>query len=190
MRNLLIVLIIAVVGYFMYQQVFNTPSYSDEVLAFVANNCPPCNDAAALLDKHEIEYTQYNVNDSDENYKLFKKHKGHKLPLVIIGNERVEGYDETILQIAINGFSGYDGEDIEVVMYTKPGCGWCDRARQFFQKNTIEFKEYDINVSYENKQAFDNLGGQGTPLIFVGNNKISGFHEQAVKMALRQVGMM
>ena len=96
MRKLFLILIIIIIGYFAYQRFFNTISSSDDVVVFTADNCPPCSDATSLLDEHDINYTEYNVNDSDENFSLFKKHKGHRLPLLLIGDERIEGYDETL----------------------------------------------------------------------------------------------
>ncbi|MCP4111237.1 MAG: hypothetical protein GY749_37880 [Desulfobacteraceae bacterium] len=69
-------------------------------------------------------------------------------------------------------------------------CGWCRKAVSFFQKHDIDFVEYDIGESYKNKQKYDELGGRGTPLIYIGGNRIDGFNEKAVKMALRKVGLM
>ena len=190
MRKLFLILIILIIGYFAYQKFFNIIPSSDDVIVFTADNCPPCSDITDLLDEHDINYIEYNVNDSDENFNLFRKKKGHRLPLLLIGDERIEGYDEDLLQIAINEFYEYDSDIINVVMYSKPRCGWCDKARQFLQKNGIEFQEYDITASSAHRQAFENLGGHGTPLICIGDNKIRGFNEKAIRMALRQFGMI
>jgi glutaredoxin 3 len=32
---------------------------------------------------------------------------------------------------------------MSLVIYTKPGCPYCQRARDYFNENGIEFSEYD-----------------------------------------------
>jgi mycoredoxin len=50
--------------------------------------------------------------------------------------------------------------------------------------------EYNIQSSSSNKNRFDELGGQGTPLVLIGDNKIHGFNKKALKMALKQSDLM
>ncbi|MCP4347959.1 MAG: hypothetical protein GY795_20845 [Desulfobacterales bacterium] len=156
---------------------------------FVANNCPPCDEAANFLDENGVDYTSYNINESDDNVKKFRRFNSRALPLIIIDGERIQGFDRSILSIAVNNRVGTDAESQEVVIYTTKQCGWCRKATGFFQKHDIDFVEYDIGES-KNKQQYDELGGRGTPLIYIGGNRIDGFNEKAVKMALRKVGLM
>ncbi len=32
---------------------------------------------------------------------------------------------------------------MSLVIYTKPGCPYCDKARDYYTENNIEFTEYD-----------------------------------------------
>lgn len=185
MRKLLIIVaIIATVFYFYHYHY----TYSDGNVLFISNDCPPCNEAIKLLDEQKIEYTEYNINDSDENYDLFKKYRGGKLPLVIIGDERIEGYDESLLKIAVKRL--YEADNNKVEIFTRPGCGWCTKSIEFFQNNDIKFVEYDISRSKDDYERFTDLGGRGTPLILIGDSHIHGFNEKAIRMALEQAGLM
>ena len=80
MKNIIIVVAIIAAGYLAYQHFFNTPP--DENMIFTLNKCELCDIAKELLDENEIEYTEFNVEESDENFALFKKYKGKTLPLL------------------------------------------------------------------------------------------------------------
>ncbi len=71
-----------------------------------------------------------------------------------------------------------------VVLFTSPGCVWCTRAKQFFKKEGIKFKEIDI--SKDKKAAQDCLkhGCRGVPVVLVGSRWICGFDEARIKKEL------
>ena len=185
MKKVIILVAIVAAAFLVYQHVFN-PS-SDENMMFTLNDCELCEIAIELLDAYEIEYTEYNLDESDENVELFKKYKGRRLPLIFIDGERIEAPDETFLNIAINGL--FESDNNEVVVYTKPGCGWCVKTVEYFQDNDIEFAEYDITESDDYNERFLALGGHGVPFIVIGDNLISGFNKEAFRMALKQIGL-
>jgi len=62
-----------------------------------------------------------------------------------------------------------------VVIYTKPKCGFCNRAKAFFAKNGIRYKEYKIESSALAKRKFERLNATGVPVIFVGKKRMNGF---------------
>lgn len=62
-----------------------------------------------------------------------------------------------------------------VVMYSTSWCGYCRQARRYFKSKGIKYVERDIERSRLAKRAYDRLGGNGVPLIVVGENKMSGF---------------
>lgn len=62
-----------------------------------------------------------------------------------------------------------------VVMYSTDWCGYCTKARQYFKRNNIPFREKDIEKSAQAKQEYSRLNGSGVPLILVGKQKIQGF---------------
>ena len=65
----------------------------------------------------------------------------------------------------------------KVVMYSTSWCGYCKKAKQYFKKNNIAFKEYDIEKSKKAKRDYDKLGGRGVPVILVGDKRLNGFSE-------------
>lgn len=62
-----------------------------------------------------------------------------------------------------------------VIMYSTSWCGYCKKARRHFQRNGIAFKEYDIEASSSAHRRFKALGGNGVPLIVIGDKTMSGF---------------
>ena len=72
----------------------------------------------------------------------------------------------------------------KVVMFTTPSCGWCKRAKAFFQKHNVQYIAYDIKKSKEAYLKFKKLKGRGVPLILIGDKKISGFDKKAISDAL------
>jgi glutaredoxin len=72
----------------------------------------------------------------------------------------------------------------EVVMYAIEACGYCARARAYFQQRGISWKEFDIERDTAAAKRFAELGGVGTPLIFVGDERIAGFSPERIEQAL------
>lgn len=186
MKNLAIIVVIIAAGYLAYQNVFNT--LPEENMIFTLNNCELCDIAKDLLDAYEIEYTEYNVEESDETFALFKKYKGKTLPMLIIDGERIAPQDETFLQIAFSGL--YEPDSREVVIYTETGCGWCQKAIAFLEDNDIEFAEYNIRESPEYRSELEALGGVGVPFVVIGDIPIPGYNKEAYRAALKQLDLI
>lgn len=66
-----------------------------------------------------------------------------------------------------------------VIMYSTSWCGNCKKAKKYFKKNRVAFKEYDIEKSKKAKREFDKLGGRGVPVILVGKQRLNGFSAAA-----------
>jgi glutaredoxin len=72
-----------------------------------------------------------------------------------------------------------------VVLFTGPGCVWCVKAKNFFKKHKIRFKE--IDVTKDKKAAADcqrHTGSGGIPVILIENRWIAGFNEALIKKEL------
>ncbi len=67
------------------------------------------------------------------------------------------------------------GEAKKVVMYSTENCGYCKKAKAYFNASKISFTERDINKSAAAKRQWKNLNGTGVPLILVGERKMRGF---------------
>jgi len=65
-----------------------------------------------------------------------------------------------------------------VVMYSTSWCGYCKKARRYFQKRGIAFSEYDIETDAAARARYDALGARGVPVILVGSRRMNGFSEQ------------
>ena len=72
----------------------------------------------------------------------------------------------------------------KVVMYSTSWCPVCKTAKQFFQQNGVDFVEKDIEKSTSAEQEYKRLGGNGVPLIVVGDNTMSGFSEGHMRSLL------
>ena len=62
-----------------------------------------------------------------------------------------------------------------VVMYSTSWCHYCQKARDYFAKSGIRYKEYDIEKSSKARAEHKKLGGGGVPVILVGNKILNGF---------------
>lgn len=65
----------------------------------------------------------------------------------------------------------------KVVIYTRPTCGYCNKAKAFFARNGIRYKEYKIESSTLAKKKYARLNATGVPVIFVGKKRMNGFSE-------------
>jgi glutaredoxin len=74
----------------------------------------------------------------------------------------------------------------KVVIYVDPQSDYCLEALSFFDQNNIGYTKYDITASEDELQRFKNVQGQGTPLIFIGDQRIDGWNESVVR---RYLGM-
>ena len=70
-------------------------------------------------------------------------------------------------------------------LYATEWCGYCKMTRAFFAANGIRYTEYDIEKSSEALKQHRKLGGNGVPLIVVGDDVIKGWNEGALRQLLQ-----
>lgn len=75
-------------------------------------------------------------------------------------------------------------EQPAVVLYATSWCGYCRMTREFFAANGIRYTEEDIEQSSTALQQHRKLGGNGVPLIVVGEEVVKGWNEQALRQLL------
>ncbi len=63
------------------------------VIVLSRPGCPWCTKTKEFLKSKHISYTEYNVQTSSRGKALFKKHNGSGVPLVIVGDTVLRGYD-------------------------------------------------------------------------------------------------
>jgi len=66
-------------------------------------------------------------------------------------------------------------ESKKVIMYSTSWCGYCAKARKYFNSNNIKFTEYDIEKSKKARRQYDAIGGRGVPVILVAKKRMNGF---------------
>ncbi len=77
------------------------------------------------------------------------------------------------------------GEQPEVVLYATTWCGYCAATREFFVANGIAYTELDIEKTSAGQEGHRRLGGNGVPLIVVGDEVIHGYNEGALRASLK-----
>ncbi len=65
----------------------------------------------------------------------------------------------------------------KVTMYSASWCGYCKKARAYFQDNKIRYAEYDIEKNLKAKKHYEQLGGTGVPLLVAKRKQMQGFSE-------------
>jgi glutaredoxin len=71
-----------------------------------------------------------------------------------------------------------------VILYATEWCGYCKKTRAFFAENGIRYVEHDIEKSSEARDEHRRLGGNGVPLIVVGDEVIKGYSVQSLRQSL------
>lgn len=66
-----------------------------DAVVFTTATCPYCQKARVLLDKKEVAWCEFDVNESKMNRKLYEKYGGTGVPLAIIGSTKLQGFNKT-----------------------------------------------------------------------------------------------
>lgn len=72
----------------------------------------------------------------------------------------------------------------KVDLYMTSWCGYCRKMIGFMKKQGIEFEAHDIEKDSSAYKAFKNYGGQGVPVIVVGDQVVYGYDPDGVLAAL------
>lgn len=75
-----------------------------------------------------------------------------------------------------------------VVMFSTSTCPHCSDARALLQREGVAYRDFVIDESPEAKAQFHSLGGEGVPLIFIGDRRIVGYRESVIRDSLALVG--
>ncbi len=73
----------------------------------------------------------------------------------------------------------------KVTIYTTPSCVYCKLAKEFFQKNKVEYEEKNVVTDAAARADMIKKSGQmGVPVIEIGDKIIVGFDQPAILEAL------
>lgn len=69
----------------------------------------------------------------------------------------------------------------EVVIYSRPFCGYCDLAKRLFERKGVTYSELDVSTDLSLKsEMISRSGGRMTfPQIFIGSRHIGGYTDLA-----------
>lgn len=108
---LFIIFALFIAGYFFIQQ-YTQQYISDEplvltkanppqIIMYGTKNCMYCYIAKQFFDKHQLPYTEYDLDDSDKNLQTFYLLGGKGTPLLIVNKEIIHGFDERLIRKAL-----------------------------------------------------------------------------------------
>jgi hypothetical protein len=66
-----------------------------EVYIYIDPESQNCREAIAFFDQNKIPYTKIDVTASEEGQQRFRNVKGTEVPLIFIGERRMDGWNET-----------------------------------------------------------------------------------------------
>jgi glutaredoxin len=102
-----------------------------------------------------------------------------KIGLVVKTGSRSHASETVKLRINTYADVTYDTSSFDVgkkvIMYSANWCGVCKKARRYFEKQGIDYKEYDVETSARGKSDYKKLGAKGVPVILVGKQRMNGF---------------
>ncbi|MDO3387850.1 glutaredoxin family protein [Gilvimarinus sp. SDUM040013] len=68
----------------------------------------------------------------------------------------------------------------EVVLYATPWCGYCKKTRELLRDNDIVFTEYNIEKSNRGRREYNDLNGQGIPLMVIDGQVVRGYQPRQI----------
>ena len=66
----------------------------DKVVLYTTQRCGYCRKAKQFLKRRNISYTEYDVETSKKGKHDFKKLNGRGVPIVLVGDQRMNGFSE------------------------------------------------------------------------------------------------
>lgn len=71
------------------------------------------------------------------------------------------------------------------MIYTTPSCMWCQKAKDYFKAQEIEFTEIDVSRDRQQAQEMIRKSGQmGVPVIDIEGEIILGFDQPSINRVL------
>lgn len=74
---------------------------SKDVVIYTTPTCGYCHRAKAFLAKHGVKYTEYDIKASAKALKNFRSLNGRGVPLIMIGDKRIAGFNKPAIKKAL-----------------------------------------------------------------------------------------
>lgn len=72
-----------------------------DVLMLGASWCPYCKAAIRFFDRHQVDYCEYDIETSPIGSRLYEALGGRGIPVLLIGDQRLHGFDEVSAERAL-----------------------------------------------------------------------------------------
>jgi glutaredoxin len=72
----------------------------------------------------------------------------------------------------------------DVVMLGAWWCTYCYQAKKYFQRNDIDYCEYDMENTIIGKRLYEENGGGAVPVLLIGKHRLQGFNQQQIEEAI------
>ena len=78
-----------------------------------------------------------------------------------------------------------NAEQPEVALYATSWCPYCAKTREYFRMHHIRYTEYDVEHNAAAQKGYRRLGGNGVPVVVVGEQVVHGYQPEAMEELLR-----
>lgn len=79
--------------------------HEEDVILYATSWCPNCAQTRKFLRANSIPYFEYDVDKSSEGQRQFKQLHGNGVPVLLIKNTVIRGYDPNAILTAVNQHS-------------------------------------------------------------------------------------
>jgi len=203
MKKVVFFVLLAGAAYYQFFAGAPVGVYHDDgapkTVLFTTGQCgKACEETRNYLKRRKIDFEEHDAFDNGSGTDLYKEYGGTGyMPLIAMGEQRIIGHNPgDIISALADEFGSahiksrelkalqrnFDSNlEPRVIMYATAWCGYCKKARQYFVANGIDFVEYDIEKDRAAKRDFDTLLGSGTPLLYQGYTRVSGFDQRRIE---------
>lgn len=71
-----------------------------------------------------------------------------------------------------------------IEIFVTAWCGYCKALERYLKERRLRYTRYDIETDRRGREIYEKLGGQGVPLIKVGNQTLQGFNQSKLESLL------
>ena len=87
--------------------------------------------------------------------------------------------------LALFSSTVYASQIKKVDIFVTSWCPYCRKLENFLKQNRIDYTRHDVEADAESSREFDRLGGDGVPLVRVGEQVIHGYDTKEILAALK-----
>lgn len=68
-----------------------------------------------------------------------------------------------------------------IILYSNSTCVYCKKTKELLNFYNLDYLTYEIDKSQEAKEQFEKMNSDTVPVLLIGDKKINGFSEAAMK---------